>query len=294
MNGCKLCPRECNVDRAKLKGYCGAGDKVILSKAYLHKWEEPCISGDRGSGTVFFSGCNLKCVFCQNYRISHECFGKEITNDRLSDIFMELQLKGAHNINLVTPTHFVPQIKEAIDTAKSKGLNIPIVYNSSGYELVETIKSFEGYIDIYLPDIKYYNDKYSIKYSNAPDYFKYASSAVLEMLRQVGVPEFDESGMLKKGLMIRHLMLPGLLFDSKKIVDFVSENLPKEVYLNIMCQYVPLNDLSKYPEINRRVNKRHYDSLIDYALGKGIENGYFQEFESADTEFIPDFNLEGI
>jgi putative pyruvate formate lyase activating enzyme len=294
MNGCKLCPRECNVDRAKLKGYCGAGDKVILSKAYLHKWEEPCISGDRGSGTVFFSGCNLKCVFCQNYKISHECFGKEITNDRLSDIFMELQLRGAHNINLVTPTHFIPQIKEALDTAKSKGLNIPIVYNSSGYELVETIKSLEGYIDIYLPDIKYYDDKYSIRYSNAPDYFKYASSAVLEMVRQVGVPEFDESGMLKSGLMIRHLMLPGLLFDSKKIVDFVAENLPKEVYLNIMCQYVPLNDLSKYPEINRRVNKKCYDALIDYALDRGIENGYFQEFESADTEFIPDFNLEGI
>lgn len=291
---CRICPRNCSVDRRDANGYCKAGVSVRAAKAFLHMWEEPCISGNRGSGAVFFSSCNLGCVFCQNYKISHEGFGKEITIERLSEIFMELQDKGAHNINLVTPTQYVPQIREALIKAKGLGLNIPVVYNSNAYEKVETLKSLEGLVDIYLPDLKYFDDKFSIKYSKAPEYFKYASKAILEMYRQVKSPVFDEDGMMKKGLMIRHLMLPGGLFDSKKIVDWVIENLPGDVYLNLMCQYTPMNTASQYPEIDKRLNQKHYDSLVDYAVSKGLENGFFQEFESATEEYVPDFNLQGI
>lgn len=284
----------CRVNRYEKKGFCGEGAEITAAKAYLHKWEEPCVSGKNGSGTVFFSGCNLKCVFCQNYEISSSGKGKVITSERLSEIFLELQDKGAMNINLVTPTHFVPQIIDAVKKARKNGLKIPTVYNSSGYERIETLKMLEGVIDVYLPDMKYFSSKYSMKYSNAPDYFDVTSKAVLEMYRQVGEPVFDENGIIKKGLMIRHLMLPGLLFDSKKIVDWVSGNLPKGVYLNIMCQYIPMNNAYKYPEINRKLNEKHYEALLDYAAVRGIENGYFQEYDSASGKYVPDFNNEGI
>jgi putative pyruvate formate lyase activating enzyme len=290
---CNVCPRNCNINRYERIGYCKSSEKVKVSKAFLHMWEEPCISGNRGSGTVFFSNCNLSCVFCQNHEISYRGYGKEITIERLSEIFHELQDKGAHNINLVTPTHYVVQIREALYLSKKNGLKIPVIYNSNAYENVEMLKALEGLVDVYLPDIKYYNDKYSIKYSKAPNYFKVATAAVLEMVRQVGAPEFD-NGMIKKGVMIRHLMLPGLLFDSKKIIDWVLENLPKKVYLNIMCQYIPSNRAYEYPEINKKVNKKHYEALIDYALSKGLENGYFQDFDSATDEYVPNFNLEGV
>jgi putative pyruvate formate lyase activating enzyme len=293
LENCNICPRNCSLNRYVKIGYCGAGAEVKVSKAFLHMWEEPCISGERGSGTVFFSNCNLGCVFCQNHHISHGGQGKNIGIGRLSDIFIELQSNGAHNINLVTPTHYIPQIKEALILSKEKGLYLPIVYNSNAYEKVEYLRELEGLIDIYLPDIKYFSDKYSVKYSKAPQYFSYAKDAVLEMFRQVGVPEFKD-GMLRRGLMIRHLMLPGLLFDSKKIVDWVLENLPKEVYLNIMCQYTPMNRAGEYPEINKKLNKGHYESLIDYAEVKGIENGYFQDFDSAREDYVPNFDLEGI
>lgn len=291
---CNICPRHCNINRYESFGYCRSGAEVSLAKAYLHKWEEPCVSGKNGSGTVFFTNCNLRCVFCQNYKISQEGCGKPVSIERLADIFIELQEKGANNINLVTPTQWIPQIREAIVRARQNGLKIPFIYNSSGYENVEALKTLEGLIDIYLPDLKYYDDRYAVKYSNASGYFKYASSAILEMMRQVGAPEFDENGIIIRGLMIRHLMLPGLLFDSKKIVDWVISNLPKKVYFNIMCQYVPMNRACEYPEINKKINKKHYDALVNYAVEHGIENGYIQEFDSAVDDFVPDFDFYGI
>lgn len=290
---CKLCPRNCNVDRNIKNGYCNANNTVKVAKAFLHKWEEPSVSGENGSGTVFFSNCNLRCVFCQNYKISHECFGVEVTPKELAEVFLNLQKKGAHNINLVTPSHYLLQIKESLLIAKDLGLTIPIVYNSNGYENVDALKELEGLIDVYLPDIKYYSDKYSIKYSNAPNYFSVATKAVLEMFRQVEEPVFED-GLIKRGLMIRHMMLPGLLFDSKKIVDWVSDNLPRGVYFNIMCQYTPMYRACEFPEINKKINPLHYEALINYALSKGLENGYFQDYDSATEEYVPDFDLEGI
>jgi putative pyruvate formate lyase activating enzyme len=291
---CKLCPRNCGINRYEKVGYCKSGVEIRAARAFLHRWEEPCISGEKGSGAVFFTNCNLDCVFCQNYKISHGGHGREITVDRLPDIFIELQEKGAHNINLVTPTHYIPQIREAIIKAKKIGLNLPIVYNSNAYENVEALMSLEGLIDIYLPDLKYFGNKLSIKYSKAPGYFKNASGAVLEMFRQVGVPVFDANGIMKRGLMIRHLMLPGGLFDSKKILDWVLEKLPRSVYFNIMCQYTPLNRACEYPEINKKLNRKHYEALVDYAISNGLESGFIQEFESANEEYVPEFDFQGI
>lgn len=292
---CILCPRECKVDRIYgEKGFCRAGKNVSLARAALHYWEEPCISGEKGSGTVFFSSCTMKCVFCQNYNISTAKVGKEISICRLAEIFIELQNKGAHNINLVTPTHYVPQIIEALKISKNNGLKIPIVYNSSGYEKVETIKMLDGYIDIYLPDMKYFNDKYAKKYSSAPNYFDAAKKSVDEMFKQVGKYEFDECGIMKKGVIIRHLMLPGLLFDSKKILDYIYNKYKNDVYLSIMNQYTPLGNVKNYPELNKKLNPKHYDSLVDYAIGLGIEKAFIQDGETAEESFIPEFNYEGI
>ena len=244
LENCKLCPRNCGVNRINGKrGFCGAGDKIRVARAALHYWEEPCISGDIGSGTVFFSHCTLKCVFCQNYNISQCEWGKEITVERLAEIFIELQNKGALNINLVTPTHYVPQIIEAIVISRKNGLKLPIIYNSSGYEKVETIKLLKGYIDVYLPDMKYFDTKYSSKYSKAKDYFNYAKDAINEMVSQVGEVEFDEKGIIQKGVIIRHLMLPGLLFDSKKIIEHIHNIYGNKVYISIMNQYTPLENV---------------------------------------------------
>lgn len=295
LESCKLCPRNCGVNRLNgKKGFCGASDKIRVARAALHYWEEPCISGEIGSGTVFFSHCTLKCVFCQNYNISQCEWGKDITIERLSDIFLELQEKGALNINLVTPTHYVPQIIEALKIAKNKGLRLPIIYNSSGYEKVETIKLLNGYIDVYLPDIKYFESKYSSKYSKANSYFEFALEAIKEMVNQVGEVEFNKDGIIKKGVIIRHLMLPGLLFDSKKIIDAIYKNFGDKVYISIMNQYTPLENVEKYPELNRSLNRKHYDSIIDYALGIGIKNGFIQDEGTDKESFIPLFNFEGV
>ncbi|MBL4936471.1 radical SAM protein [Clostridium sp. YIM B02515] len=292
---CKLCPRNCNVNRLEGKlGFCKSGAGVKVARVSLHHWEEPCLSGEAGSGTVFFSECNLKCVFCQNHCISHEGVGKEITIERLAEIFLEQQKRGANNINLVTPTHFVPQIIEAIKIAKNNRLTLPIVYNSNGYENIETIKALKGFIDIYLPDLKYYDDKYAVKYSHAPNYFNIVSKAIEEMYSQVGMPEFDDSGMMKKGVIIRHLMLPGLLFDSKKIMDYIHNTFDNNVYISIMNQYTPVNNLSNYPEINKPLNQKHYESLIDYCLSLGIKNAFIQEEGTVSESFIPDFDLRGV
>ncbi|MEL5864600.1 radical SAM protein [Clostridium cochlearium] len=290
LNQCRLCPRECNVNRLKGEvGYCGASEKLMVSRAALHFWEEPCVSGENGSGTVFFSNCNLKCVFCQNHCISQENLGIEISIERLSEIFLELEENGANNINLVTPTHYAPQIIEALKLSKASGLNIPILYNSNGYDSLDTLKALDGYIDVYLPDLKYYNSKYSLKYSMAKDYFEKASIAIEEMYRQVGKPVFDENGIIKKGIIIRHLMLPGLLFDSKKILDYIHKTFGNNVYISLMNQYTPMFKASNYPEINRKLNEKHYNSIIDYALDLGIKNAFIQESESSSEEFVPDF-----
>lgn len=291
LEACKLCPRECGINRKEGKlGFCQASDRVKIARVALHHWEEPCISGSRGSGTVFFSHCTLKCVFCQNYDISTQGNGKEITVEELANQFLKLQKEGAHNINLVTPTHYVVQIIHALKIARAKGLEIPIVYNSSGYEKRETIKLLEGYIDIYLPDFKYFKDRYAIKYSKTPKYLEYVKGAIEEMIQQVGIPRFNEQGIIQKGVMIRHLMLPGLLFDTKKIIEYVFHTYGDRVYLSLMNQYTPLEHVKKYPEINRKINANHYDYMVEYAIKLGIENGFIQEGDTAIESFIPPFN----
>lgn len=295
LKSCKLCPRNCKVDRLNNKiGFCKATDKLKVARAALHFWEEPCISGEKGSGTVFFSNCTLKCVFCQNNDISECSAGKEISIERLSDIFLELQHKGALNINLVTPTHYVPQIIEGLKIAKNKGLNLPIIYNSSGYENIETLRYLKGYIDVYLPDLKYFSNKYSLKYSNAKDYFNFAIKAIDEMVKQVGDIQFDKNGIIKKGVIARHLLLPGLLFDSKKILDYLHKTYDDKIYISIMNQYTPLAHVENYPEINKKISEKYYNTIIDYAISIGIQNAFIQEEGTAKESFIPAFDYEGV
>ncbi|MFZ5988621.1 MAG: radical SAM protein, partial [Bacillota bacterium] len=287
---CKSCPRQCNIDRSLYKGACGMGGLVKVAKAFLHKWEEPCISGTNGSGTVFFSGCNLRCVYCQNYAISQQHFGKEITPKELSEIYIRLQEMGAHNINLVTPSHFIPQIRESILSAKS--LKIPVIYNSNGYDNIDGLKMIEGLVDVFLPDLKYFTDETAVRYSRADNYFEVSSAAVMEMYRQVGTPVFDENGIIKKGLVIRHLILPGLVNESIKILDFIKNNFPDDVYVSLMSQYTPCYKAEDYPEISRRIIRREYERVLNHFFKLGLKNGYIQERDSAKKEYIPDFDLE--
>ena len=289
---CKICPRECKVNRENTIGVCGMGSVPKVAKAFLHKWEEPCISGVNGSGTVFFSGCNLRCCFCQNYAISHENFGKEVSIQRLGQIYLELAKKGAHNINLVNPTHFLPQIKESITNVE--GLKIPFVYNSNGYESIKGLKTVEGLIDVFLPDFKYYSPKISLRYSGVDDYFEVTAAAILEMYRQVGGPVFDENGLIARGLIIRHLILPGQAKESIKILDFIKSHFPQNIYISLMSQYTPFYNTEAYPEINRVITRREYDRVLSHFIKLGFENGYIQERESADEEYIPNFNLDGV
>ncbi len=293
LESCTLCPRECKVDRTDNKlGFCKSSDKIKIAKAYLHQWEEPPISGTNGSGTVFFSHCNMGCVFCQNYEISSLHHGKYVTTKELSSIFLDLQNQKAHNINLVSPTHYIPQIKDALIIAKKNGLKIPVVYNCGGYESVEVLKMLDGLIDIYMPDMKYFDDKYATKYSNAPHYFEYAKKAIDEMFQQVGKNEFDNNGLMKKGLLIRHMMLPGLLFDSKKILDYLYSRFGDDIYISIMSQYTPMPNVINYPEINKTVSKKYYNTLVNYAADIGIKNAYIQDGDSVGESFIPDFYNE--
>ena len=294
MNECKLCPRLCGADRTKKTGFCGAGNNIKLAKAYLHKWEEPCISYKNGAGTVFFSGCNLHCCYCQNNSISNELFGIEVTVEKMGEIFLKLQDDGADNIELVTPTHFVPQIIESLDKVKAR-LNIPVIYNTGGYELVDTIKMLEGYIDVYLPDIKYFSADVSARYSNAPDYFERVSEAVPEMIRQVGKLAFNKDGGIEKGTIIRHLVLPKQRHDSMKILDWISRNTSADdVMVSIMNQYTPFDFISdEFPELKRRISKMEYNSVVDHAAGLGL-NGFTQEKSSSSEKYVPDFDLSGI
>ena len=293
---CRLCPRECNADRESgQKGYCGENNSLRVARAALHIWEEPCISGSAGSGTVFFSGCSLRCVFCQNIAISEGAVGKTITAKRRAGIFLELQEKGACNINLVTPSHFVPQIVHALEQAKADGLFLPIVYNTGSYEKVESLRLLEGLVDIYLPDLKYVSSRLSARYSNAPDYFTVASAAIAEMFRQVGKPMLDaKTGLLKRGIIVRHLLLPKRLADSKKVVDYLYRTYQDSVYLSIMNQYTPMRIFPDMPELNRRVSHKEYNALIDYCLSLGIQNAFVQEGGTASESFIPPFDLSGI
>lgn len=257
-------------------------------------WEEPCISGEEGSGTVFFSGCPLQCVFCQNHQISAECYGKEISIKRLAEIFLELQNQGANNINLVTGGHFVPQIIQALDMVR-RDLKIPVVYNSSGYETVETLRMLKGYVDIYLPDIKYFSPERSRRYSHAPDYFEVASKAVQEMFSQVGAVEFDERGMLTKGVIVRHMVMPNGVEDSMDILTWIAENLPlDDILVSVMSQYTPFYKSAEFPEINRRLTQEEYDRVLDWMECMGIEDGFVQELSSAKEEYTPDFSLQGV
>lgn len=295
LTSCAVCPWECARDRLHgEKGVCRAGLSLKVAKAYLHPWEEPCISGTRGSGTIFFSGCNLSCVFCQNYKISQERFGREISLDDFVHLCLNLQHQGAHNINLVTPAHYLLPIGEGLEKARVQGLHIPVVYNTNAYEKPESLKLLEGHVDIYLPDLKYYSDEYAWKYSGAKSYFKHATAAILEMLRQVGTPQFDEEGIMHKGLMIRHLILPGLIEDSKAILRWIAASLPHDVYVSLMGQFTPVHRAGRYPEIARSLSEAEYDEVIDYFFELGLENGFVQELEASGEAFIPEFDLSGL
>lgn len=289
---CRLCPRQCGVNRHLTVGVCGVNSTLKAARAGLHLWEEPALSDGNGSGTVFFSGCTLKCCFCQNYQISHEGFGKEISIKRLGDIFLELQDQGANNINLVNPTHYVPHIISALDNIKHK-LDIPVVYNSGGYDNIETLKLLKDYIDIYLPDLKYFSPELSDKYSHAKNYFEYASQTILEMHNQQ--PKLIWNGnLLKKGLIIRHLTLPGCRHDSIKIINWIAENLPVDSFMiSLMSQYTPTYKSKNYPEINRKITTFEYNSVLNEIIKLNL-NGYTQNKASASAEYTPDFNLEGL
>ena len=294
---CRLCPRECGADREHgERGFCGQTNRIRVARAALYMWEEPCISGTEGSGTVFFTGCTLGCVYCQNHTISGGEVGKEIEVGRLAEIFLELQEKGANNINLVTPTQFVPQIIQALDAAREQGLHLPVVYNTGGYEKIETLKRLEGYVDVYLPDLKYLDPAHAKRYSLAEDYPDVAKTAIGEMVRQTGSPQFDERGIMTRGVIVRHLLLPGCLKEAKKIVCYLYSTYKEQIYMSLMNQYTPLDSLDKerYPEIAKKVSGRAYERLVDYAIELGVEQAFIQEGETAKESFIPPFTLEGV
>ncbi|MCH5209142.1 MAG: radical SAM protein [Oscillospiraceae bacterium] len=300
---CRLCPRKCGADRVTTLGFCQMGEKITAARASLHFWEEPCISGisgKRGSGTVFFSGCVMKCVYCQNFEISAESFGEEITTDRLSEIFLKLQEQGALNINLVNPTHFVPQMIRSLKAAKAHGLKIPVVYNSGGYERVETLKALNGLVDIYLPDVKYFDDELALRLSDAPDYFNTAINAVSEMVRQTGKPVFEETDgegkILLKGTIVRHLVLPDCYKDSINVINRVAERFRGEILFSLMSQYTPFGLVKtdeNYKKMNRRITTFEYQKALDAVIDAGLE-GYAQEKSSAREEYTPSFDLTGI
>lgn len=293
---CVLCPRNCGTDRKSgKKGYCGESDTLRIARAALHFWEEPVISGENGSGAVFFTGCNLKCIFCQNAEIAASRVGKEVSVSRLAEIFAELQAKGANNINLVTASHYVPQVAEALREAKDKGLSIPVVYNTSSYEKPETLRMLEGLVDIYLPDFKYMDAKLARDYSGAENYPEIVKEAVAEMYRQVGTPEFDsDTGLMKRGVIVRHLVMPGGVKNAKAVIDYLWETYGNHIYISLMNQYTPMRKFEAFPELNRKVTKREYERVVAYAIDKGIENAFIQEGDTAKESFIPSFDGEGV
>lgn len=293
-NSCELCPRKCHINRNTTKGICSNTSTLKVARSALHYFEEPSISGTNGSGTIFFSGCNLKCCYCQNKGISNDNFGINISAERLSELMLELQAKNANNINLVTPTHFVPSIIEAIKLARKKGLSIPIVYNTSGYESVATIKLLAGYVDIYLTDFKYFDNKLGEDLSKVKNYFEIASLALEEMYKQVGINKFASNGMMTKGIIVRFLVLPTKGTDTKKIINYLYKKYQDNIYLSIMNQYTPVNHSDTFTFLNDKVSDKEYDDIINYALDLGVKNAYIQEGETQDESFIPPFDLEGL
>ena len=315
--GCRLCPRRCSVRRPGPEqflqadsvqeihlpadaaqetrtGYCKAPAGIMAARAALHHWEEPCISGTKGSGTVFFTGCTLKCRFCQNYKISRNQWGKAISSDRLAEIFLSLQKQGAHNINLVTATHYLPWILPALEQVK-ECLHIPVVYNCGGYERPETIKALKPYVDIWLPDLKYFDSELSGRLSQAPDYFAFAASAILQMIRQTGAPQFDEEGLMKRGVIIRHLVLPGHRDDSIRLLHWMANTLPRhQFYISLLSQYTPYQKDPDYPELNRRITRYEYEKVVEAALELGLDQGFMQKKSSAREEYTPSFALQGL
>lgn len=311
MEACRLCPRECGVNRMEdERGVCKQSAQIKIARADLHMWEEPCISGTRGSGAVFFTGCPLHCVFCQNAKIASDNVGREISIEELAERFLYLQGKGANNINLVTAGHFVPQVVAALDMAKRNGLTIPIVYNSSAYEKVETLRLLDGYVDVYLPDLKYKDETLSLRYSHAKDYFEKATAAIAEMVRQTGelcftdektktehinIAEYQrrsEDGevlIMTRGVIVRHLLLPGCGQDSKQVMKYLLNTYGERIFISIMNQYTPLPHVRSYPELDRKVTEEEYEQVLDYAIELGIENGFMQEGDVAKESFIPDF-----
>lgn len=291
LGSCRLCPRACGIDRTAGKtGFCRAPLKPKVARAALHFWEEPCLSGEQGSGAVFFSHCNLKCVFCQNYRISQEHYGREVDIPTLASLFLNLGSQGAHNINLVSPTPYIPQVAAAIKKARSSGMKIPVVYNSNAYEEASALAQLEGLVDIYLPDLKYARPESAGVFSGAPDYFPAATKAILEMYRQAGLPSFDAKGLMTRGLMIRHLVLPGQLADTFQVLSWIAGNLPREVYVSLMAQYFPAHRAVHTPPLNRRLTRREYNRAVDTLLKLGLESGYVQELTAADECYVPPFD----
>jgi putative pyruvate formate lyase activating enzyme len=311
---CTLCPRQCGVNRMQgERGICGETDQIRVARASLHMWEEPCISGEKGSGTVFFSGCTLHCIFCQNAQIEHGRVGKTVSESELVDVFLRLQEKGANNINLVTPGHFADKLVTTIELAKKRGLIVPIVYNTSAYETVETIRMFDGLVDIYLPDLKYTDAKLSENYSHAADYFPVAKKAIAEMVRQTKKPLFqrtstgekmdakeynahcdEEEMFMLRGTIVRHLLLPGQTADSKRVLSYLFKTYGDDIFVSIMNQYTPMEAVKNIPPLNRKVTEKEYEEVVDYAISLGIENAFIQEGDTATESFIPDFSLQGL
>lgn len=290
---CMLCGHRCGADRAENEtGFCSMGETAVLSKVMLHKWEEPCISGTNGSGAIFFAGCSLRCAFCQNWEISHMRKGLPVDINRLRDIFDELADQGAHNINLVNPTHFVPFIQKAFKRYQKR---IPVVYNTHGYDSLDALHRMDGIVDVYLPDLKYTYSLPARRYSSAPNYFEVAKVAIDEMFRQVGPVQYDENGLLKKGVIIRHLVLPGQIDSAKDVIDYVADHFEKgSVLFSLMSQYIPCGEATRYPEINRRLTQEEYDEVAQYLMDSPIDNGFMQELDSADEQYVPDFDLSGV
>lgn len=292
---CRLCPRNCGVNRLGGEhGFCKAGAEIKAARAALHYWEEPCLSGESGSGTVFFSHCTLRCVYCQNYEISCGGFGIPLTETELASIFLSLQEQGALNINLVTPTHYVPQIIEALSLARKQGLYLPVVYNSSGYESAETLRMLDGLVDIYLPDLKYFSDELAQTYSNAPGYFSIAVKAIQEMIRQVGLPKFEKDGRMRKGVIVRHLILPGCLADTKEVIHAVGEYFGRQVLFSLMSQYTPTQAVSGHPTLSQTISEAEYLAAQEWMKEYGVTEGFLQEGSAASESFIPSFSLEGL
>lgn len=292
---CTLCPRACSVDRTQgQRGFCGATDEMYVGRAALHAWEEPPLSGTHGSGTVFFTHCTLGCVFCQNRTISRrEAGGRPVTRERLAEIFLELQAQGAHNINLVTASHYAPSVRDALQAARANGLHIPVVYNCGGYETVETLRMMDGLVDIYLPDFKYYSSYYAGLYSGTPDYPDFAKDAIAEMVRQTGAPQFDAQGIMTRGTIVRHLMLPGLAGDTAQVLRYLAEHFGDQILVSLMRQYTPFGMAERYPELDRKITDEEYDQAVTLFSDLGL-SGFLQDGESISESFIPSFDGQGV